>query len=123
MYACGCEKFLWPLIGQLQRYLTTFGAGTGNDHLHHTGLKCCLNHLFAIDIERVMGEVTTYVYEFHGAHCNVFFNIDACTSLPLPYNLADASEMERHLATDAVRPADWHIIAVVADAVGAVDSG
>ena len=70
-----------------------------------------------------MREVTAYVYEFHGAHCNIFFNIGACTCLELPYNSADASEMERPVATDAVRSADWHIIAVVADTVGVVDSG
>ena len=57
------------------------------------------------------------------AHCNGFFARDAYTRLWLPYNSAHASKMERLVATDAVRPADWHTLIAVANLVGPLDSG
>jgi hypothetical protein len=105
----------------LQGFLAALGAGAGDDYLAYAGVKCRLYNLVAVGIKRVVREVTANVYEFHGAHCNGFFLTDAYTCFALPYNPADASEMERLVAPDAVRPAYWHLIAIVADAMGLVD--
>ena len=98
----GCKQVLRPFVCQLHGQLTAFSAGAGDDHLAYASLKCCFNYPVAVDIERVVSEVTANIDKFHGAHCNSFFSRDAYTCLELPYNPADASEMERFLAIDAV---------------------
>ncbi|MNU92144.1 hypothetical protein D3C71_820530 [compost metagenome] len=54
------------LLRQLQGQRRMLAAGTGDDHLHHTGLACAVQHGIAVAVEGVVGQVGADIDQMHG---------------------------------------------------------
>ncbi|MNI71217.1 hypothetical protein D3C73_1270780 [compost metagenome] len=66
VHASGGVQEAGVLLRQLQGQRRMLAAGTGDDHLHHTGLACAVQHGVAVAVEGVVGQVGADIDQMHG---------------------------------------------------------